>query len=88
MPDVDIRRAGNVGIEPALAVWRSAGTARRGGIPVAVEREAQVRRTLQEPSAFLFVADDSGQVVGMGLAMQTRSDDGAGLPVPGIVLFH
>ncbi len=83
MPDVDIRRARNVDIEPALAVWRAAGTARRGSIPVSVEREAQVRRALQEPSAFLLVADDAGEVVAMGLAMQTRSDDGAGLPVPG-----
>ena len=83
MPDVDIRRARNVDIEPALAVWRAAGTARRGGAPASVEREAQVRRALQEPGAFLLVADEAGRVVGMGLAVQTRSDDGAGPPVPG-----
>ncbi len=83
MSGVDVRRAGVADIEPALAVWRSASTARRDGVPASVEREAQVWRAIQQPSAFLLVADDVGQVVGMGLAMQTRSDDGAGPPVPG-----
>lgn len=83
MPDVDVRRAGTADIEPAFAVWRAAGIARRGGIPVSDAREAEVRRAMQDPDALLFVADEAGQVVGMGLAVQSRSEDGAGPPVPG-----
>lgn len=81
---VTMRRANAVDIEPALAVWRAASTARRGGRPAPIEREASVREAIQRPGGLLLVADDAGHVVGMGLAMQSRDDNGAGLPVPGL----
>lgn len=71
-------------IEPAVAVWRAASTARRGGCPAPIEREERVRESVQRPGGLLLVADDAGQIVGMGLAIQGRGDDGAGLPVPGL----
>jgi len=84
MADVVMRLANIDDIEPALAVWRAASTARRGGRPAPIEREERVRESIQRPGGLLLVADDAGQIVGMGLAMQGRGDDGAGPPVPGL----
>ena len=84
MTDVLVRRADPSDIEPAVAVWRAASTARHGGRPVAVERETRLRRSAHQPDAFLLIADAAGQVVGMGLGMQGLADDGAGPPVPGL----
>ena len=84
MTAVIVRAANANDIEPALAVWRAASAARRGERSVPIEREARVRESLQLPDGLLLVADEAGQVVGMGLAMQSRGDDGAGPPVPGL----
>lgn len=43
-----------------------------------------MRASVQRPGGLLLVADDAGRIVGMGLAMQGRGDDGAGPPVPGL----
>ncbi len=84
MADVIMRCANATDIESALAVWRAASTARRGGRSAPIEREERVRESVQRPGGLLLVADDAGQIVGMGLAMQGRGDDGAGPPVPGL----
>lgn len=84
MADVIMRRANAIDIEPAIAVWRASSTARRGGRPAPIEREERVRESVQRPGGSLFVADDAGQIVGMGLAAQGRGNDGAGPPVPGL----
>ncbi len=84
MTDVLVRRGDTWDVEPAVAVWRAASAARRGGRPVAAERETQVRGAAHQPGAFLLVADDAGEVVGMALALPGRADDGAGPPVPGL----
>ena len=81
---VTMRRANAADIGPALAVWRAASTARRGGRLAPMEHEASVRESVQRPGRLLLVADDAGHVVGMGLAMQSRGDDGAGPPVTGL----
>ncbi len=83
MTGVLVRLGGAVDIEPAVSVWRAASSARRGGLPVSAERETRVRSSLQKPDAFLLVADDEGEVVGMALGMQGLADDGTGPPVPG-----
>ncbi len=69
--------------EAAIAVYLAANDLRRGGEtpPSHVER---VRGGLQRPGAFLFVADDGGVCAGMALAMQSRSEYGAGPPTPGV----
>jgi len=84
MTDVIMRCANATDIEPALAVWRAASTARRGGRPAPIEREESVRESVRRRGGLLLVADDAGQIVGMGLAMQGRGNDGAGPPVPGL----
>jgi ribosomal protein S18 acetylase RimI-like enzyme len=70
-------------VEPAIAVWRAANTARRGGRPVSAFEERRVRGAVAKPDAFLLVADDRG-VVGVGLGVQGLADDGAGPPIPGL----
>ncbi len=84
MTGVLVRLGGAVDIEPSVAVWRAASSARRGGRPVSSERETRVRSSLQKPDALLIVADDEGEVVGMALGMQGLADDGTGPPVPGL----
>src|SRR5437764_1500490 len=66
----------------AVAVWQSANTARRGGIPVPVEHEQRVRGYLAMADSFLAIAEDGDRLVGMALGMQAREDDGTGPPIP------
>ena len=81
MTDVRLRRGGGAAdLELVLAVWRAALAARRGDRPVQSEQEGRVRRYAGKPNAFLLVAEDAGEVVGMGLGMQGLADDGAGPP--------
>lgn len=70
--------------ESALDVWRRATLARRGGEPIAPDAERRTRASLGKPDAFGVVADDQGTIVGVGLGMQGRDDDGAGPPLPGL----
>ena len=84
MTDVLARCAEPSDIEPAVAVWRAASAARRGGRPVSAEHEARLRGWVLQPDAFLLVADDAGEIVGMALGMQGLADDGAGPPDPGL----
>jgi ribosomal protein S18 acetylase RimI-like enzyme len=41
-----------------------------------------VRNYTRKPDAFLLLAEDAREVLGMGLGMQGLADDGAGPPVP------
>jgi ribosomal protein S18 acetylase RimI-like enzyme len=79
-----IRRGGTQDVEPAVAVWLAANTARRDGLPPRREQEARARGHVSDPEAFLLVAESSGDVVGMALGTQARADDGAGPPVWGL----
>jgi ribosomal protein S18 acetylase RimI-like enzyme len=71
-------------VEPAVAVWQVANTARRGGVPVPAEHEQRVRGYLAKPDAFLVVAQDGGDLIGMAVGFQGCEDDGAGPPIPGL----
>ena len=84
MNDVLIRRGGPADIEPVVAVWRAATTARGGGRPLPAANETRVRAYLRYPDALLLVADATGTVVGVTLGMQGRADDGTGPPIPGL----
>jgi len=84
MGDAVIRRGGSEDVEPAVAVWLAANTARRDGMPPRPEQEARARGQVRRPGAFLLVADDADDVVGMALGMQGLADDGAGPPVRGL----
>lgn len=84
MTGVLVRRAEPSDTEPVVAVWRAASAARHGGRPVSAEREARLRGSMRKPDAFLLVADDAGEIVGMALGMQGLADDGAGPPDPGL----
>ncbi len=77
-----LRRGSAADGELAVAVWRAAHTARRGGRPVWAVHEERVRTYTRKPDAFLLLAEDAGEVVGMGVGMQGHADDGAGSPVP------
>lgn len=79
-----VRAGGPADYGAAVAVWQAANTARRGGEPGPSQHEFRVRGYADNPDAFLVVADDAGEVVGMSLGMQARADDGAGPPVPGL----
>ena len=83
-PSVRLRRGNPSDIEPAVVVWRAASAARHGGRPVCAEQETRLRGSMQKPDTFLHVADGTGEVVGMALAMQGLADDGTGPPDPGL----
>ena len=82
MTEVVLRCGSAADGELAVAVWRAASAARRGGRPVRAEHEERVRSYTRKPHAFLLLAEDAGEVVGMGVGMQGLADDGAGPPVP------
>ncbi len=84
MAEVILRGGRPEDIDAAVAVWRVASAARRGGRPTSPQREERVRASARKPDAFLVIADDSGTIVGMALAMQGLADDAAGPPVPGL----
>jgi ribosomal protein S18 acetylase RimI-like enzyme len=78
-------RRGNTGdFESAVVVWREANIARREGRPIPESHEQRVRSYADVPDAFLLVADDEGDVIGMGLGMQGLEDDGLGPPIEGL----
>jgi ribosomal protein S18 acetylase RimI-like enzyme len=81
--DVLLRRGTPADLELVIAVWREAQAARRDHRPAQPEHEGRVRGYLRKPDAFLLVAEDAGEVVGMGLGMQGLADDGAGPPCLG-----
>lgn len=67
MTGVLVRLGNTSDIERAVAMWRAASKANHGGRPVSAEREAKLRGSMQKPDAFLLVADDAGEVIGMAL---------------------
>jgi ribosomal protein S18 acetylase RimI-like enzyme len=83
MGELIIRR-GEPDVEPAVAVWLAANSARRKGLTPRAEQAPRARDHVSNPEAFLLVADDAGDVVGMALGMQGLADDGAGPPVRGL----
>jgi|SRR5215203_4726548 len=84
MDEAMIRRGGPADVEPAVAVWLAANTARREGLSPRPEAQARARGHVGNPEAFLLVADDAGEIVGMALGEQALSDDGTGPPVEGL----
>ena len=82
--EATVRRGEAADLEPALAVWRAAEEARRGGRPASPEHGGRVRAHVQNPTTILFVADDSEHVVGMAVGMQGLAADGAGPPIEGL----
>lgn len=78
-----VRRGGPADFDAALAVWRAAVEARRGD-PASPEHGERVRGHVENPSAFLFVAEMPGGISGMAVGMQGLADDGAGPPVEGL----
>lgn len=83
MGDVVIRCGGPQDVEPAVAVWLAANTARRDGLPPRPEQLVRARGHLRNPVFFL-VADAADEIVGMALGVQARADEGAGPPVEGV----
>ena len=79
-----VRLGGPADVDAAVAVWRTANTARRGGRPIPAEHDERIRRFARTPDAFLIVAADAGEVVGMALGLQGLDADGAGPPLPGL----
>ncbi len=69
--------------DAAIAVWRTANIVRRGGRPPSAQREAAVRGSVDKPDAFMVIAEEAGEVVGMAVGMQGLDADGAGPPIPG-----
>jgi ribosomal protein S18 acetylase RimI-like enzyme len=84
MGDVIIRRGKPADFEPAVTVWLAATAARREGLKPAAEQAARARGNVSNPEAFLLVAEDAGDVVGVALGMQGLADDGAGPLVKGL----
>lgn len=70
--------------EPAISVWRAANTRRKDGLPVTPEHEERVKNLLRKPDALLLVADDGGELVGMAVGVQGRTQGGAGTPIDGL----
>ena len=79
-----IRHGEPADFEPAVAVWLAANSARRKGLKPGDKQAARARGHVNNPEAFLLVAEDAGDVVGMALGTQGLADDGAGPPVRGL----
>ena len=84
MGDPIIRRGEPADVEPAVAVWLAANSARRKGLTPGAEQAARARGHVSNPEAFVLVAEEAGDVVGMALGTQGLADDGAGPPVEGL----
>jgi ribosomal protein S18 acetylase RimI-like enzyme len=84
MGDALIRPGGPEDVEPAVAVWLAANSARRRRLTPGAEQATRVRARVGDPEAFLLVAEDAGDVVGMALGTQGLADDGAGPPLRGL----
>ena len=78
-----VRRGETGDLEPAFGVWRAANEARRGTTTPS-EPGGRVWGHMQNPTAFLFVADGRGGVCGMAVGVQGLADDGAGPPIGGL----
>ncbi len=78
-----VRRGGPDDLTPALEVWRAAEEARRGR-PPSPDHGGRVRAHIENPTAFLLVADGTQGIVGMVVGMQGLDDDGAGPPIEGL----
>ena len=78
-----VRRGGPGDLAPALEAWRAAEEARRGG-PASPEHGGRVRSHMENPTAFLLVADGAEGIVGMAVGMQGLAEDGAGPPIEGL----
>jgi len=84
MGEAMIRHGEPADFEPAVAVWLAANSARRKDLKPGAEQAARARGHVNNPEAFLLVAEDAGDVVGMALGTQGLADDGAGPPVRGL----
>jgi ribosomal protein S18 acetylase RimI-like enzyme len=84
MGEAVIRHGEPADFEPAVAVWLAANSARRKGLKPGAKQAARARGHVNNPEAFLLVAEDAGDVVGMALGTQGLADDGAGPPVRGL----
>jgi len=84
MGDLIIRRGEPADVEPAVAVWLAANSARRKGLTPGAEQAVRARGHVSNPEAFMLVAEEAGDVVGMALGTQGLADDGAGPPVEGL----
>ena len=78
-----VRRGGPADLDRAFGVWRAAEEVRRGG-PASPEHGGRVRGHMQNPTAFLFVAEGQEGISGMAVGMPGLADDGAGPPVEGL----
>jgi ribosomal protein S18 acetylase RimI-like enzyme len=87
MGDLIIRRGEPADVEPAVAVWLAANSARRKGLTPGAEQAARARGHVSNPEAFMLVAEEAGDVVGMALGTQGLADDGAWPPVEGLCHF-
>ncbi len=82
---VTIRPAGAADLEDAVAVWVASNDARAGCPSTTPAIQAMVRGWMTGPDATLLVAvDPGGTVVGMALAVDARTDNGQGEPMPGV----
>jgi ribosomal protein S18 acetylase RimI-like enzyme len=84
MNEAVIRRGTPADVEPALAVWLAANSARRAGSPPRPDQLARARAHVGRPGAFLLVAEAAGEVIGMALGEPALADEGAGPPSPGL----
>src|SRR5919107_1078990 len=84
MDDLIIRRGESADVEPAVAVWLVANSARRKGLTPGAEQAARARGHVSNPEAFMLVAEEAGDVVGMALGTHGLADDGTGPPVEGL----
>lgn len=82
--DMEVRRGAAGDVEPALLAWRAAEETRQGGRQASPGRGNRVRAHVENPDAFLFIAESGGAVVGMAVGMQGLADDGAGPPIRGL----
>jgi ribosomal protein S18 acetylase RimI-like enzyme len=78
-------RAGSHADEAAaIAVYHAANDARAGASATTPEMLERVRFYLSLPDAFLIVAEDETEIVGMAVGMHAREDDSAGPPILGV----
>jgi ribosomal protein S18 acetylase RimI-like enzyme len=84
MNQLTLRAGANADLPAMRELWWIAVRARRGGVEQASEEATDASRTLDDGSSFAIVAFSGETLVGMGLGLPARDNDGLGPPIPGL----
>lgn len=83
MNAVRMRAGGPADLDAACEVWLRASLAQNDDRLMPSSEQERVRAGMNRPDAFCVIAEAEGVMVGMGMGMDQRTEDGAFVVVPG-----